>query len=102
MVHHQHSVASSSSSNADSVSVKTLEAEIQNEEDVITPQVSRVSHQIPLSRKVTSVGTTGTTDPRFEVDWDGEDDPNNPQNWSLVYKAMCIAFLSWNTLIVYV
>jgi hypothetical protein len=55
--------------------------------------------QPSLTARVTSVGTTGTTDPNFEVDWDDENDPENPQNWSLRYKAMAISFLSWNTLI---
>ncbi|KAL1961237.1 hypothetical protein VTO42DRAFT_3183 [Malbranchea cinnamomea] len=92
--------SSSTDSIADSVSEKTLEASIHHDQDIITPQISRVSHQPSLSRKVTSIGTTGTSDPNFEVDWDGEDDPNNPHNWSLAYKGMAIAFLSWNTLVV--
>ncbi|KAI7977745.1 hypothetical protein EIK77_009285 [Talaromyces pinophilus] len=68
---------------------------------MLTPQISRMSHN-SLARRVTTRGTTGTTDPNFEVDWDGEDDPQNPWNWSLPYTAMCIAFLSYNTLVMYV
>ena len=60
--------------------------------------VSRTS-QPPLARKVTSVGTTGTLDPDFEVDWD-EKDPENPRNWPLWYKGVVVAFLSWNTWVV--
>ncbi|KAI9367013.1 major facilitator superfamily domain-containing protein [Aspergillus egyptiacus] len=53
-----------------------------------------------LARRVTSIGTTGTTDPNYEVDYEDGDDPANPKNWSLKYKAMAIAMLSWNTLII--
>lgn len=68
------------------------------DDKILTPQVSRLSHN-SLARKVTSVGTTGTTDPNFEVDWEDENDPENPWNWSLGYTAMCVTFLSWNTLV---
>lgn len=68
---------------------------------MLTPQISRMSHN-SLARRVTTRGTTGTTDPNFEVDWDDEDDPQNPWNWSLPYTAMCIGFLSYNTLVMYV
>ncbi|OKL59038.1 hypothetical protein UA08_05590 [Talaromyces atroroseus] len=66
---------------------------------LLTPQISRVSHT-SKARKITTAGTTGTTDPDFEIDWDGENDPENPWNWSLPYRAMCIGFLSWNTLVI--
>lgn len=62
----------------------------------LTPRVSRMSLS-SLARRVTSVGTTGTSDPNFEVDWEDEKDPENPRNWSLAYKSMCVGFLSWNT-----
>ena len=64
----------------------------------LTAQVSRASGP-DLVQRVTSIGTTGTMDPQFEVDWDGENDPANPTNWSLKYRGMAISFLSWNTLI---
>jgi hypothetical protein len=66
---------------------------------LLTPQISRLSHTNSLARKTTSIGTTGTSDPNFEVDWIDENDPENPWNWPLPYKAMCISFLSWNTLV---
>ncbi|KAL2824619.1 major facilitator superfamily domain-containing protein [Aspergillus cavernicola] len=53
-----------------------------------------------LTRKVTSIGTTGTADPSYEVDFENEDDPANPKNWTLKYKGMSIAMLSWNTLVI--
>lgn len=66
---------------------------------LLTPQISRLSQTPSLARKTTSIGTTGTSDPNFEVDWTDENDPENPWNWSLGYRAMCISFLSWNTLV---
>ncbi|KKK11966.1 putative MFS multidrug transporter [Aspergillus rambellii] len=53
-----------------------------------------------LTRRVTSIGTTGTVDPNFEVDYEDENDMENPKNWSLRYKGMAIGMLSWNTLII--
>ncbi|BCR97768.1 MFS transporter [Aspergillus luchuensis] len=65
----------------------------------IPTRASRAS--IPsLAQRVTSIGTTGTSDPNYEVDWDDEFDTNNPKNWSFPYKAMGIAILSYNTLII--
>jgi hypothetical protein len=66
----------------------------------LTARASRVSDHMSLSQRVTSIPTNVTADPNFEVDWDGEDDPDNPKNWSFKYKAMGLVFLSWNTLIV--
>lgn len=65
----------------------------------LTARASRASH-MSLSERVTTIATNATADPDYEVDWDGEDDPENPKNWSFKYKAMGILFLSWNTLIV--
>lgn len=64
-------------------------------EKALTPQVSTAS-QPPLTKKTTSVGTTGTSDPNFEVDWDGDDDPENPRNWSLWRKSLVVATLSFS------
>ncbi|GFG24519.1 uncharacterized transporter mfs2 [Aspergillus udagawae] len=65
----------------------------------VNTRASRLSEP-SLTRKVTSIGTTGTTDPNFEVDYEGDDDQANPKNWSFRYKAMAVAFLSFNTLVV--
>ena len=63
-------------------------------EAMLTPQLSReVSHV--LARKTTSIKTS---DPRFEIDWDGADDPANPLNWKTWYKGLVIFTLSWSTL----
>lgn len=71
-------------------------------EKTLSLQPSRVSTKPPLSRKTTSVGTTGTNNPDFEVDWDGDDDPANPRNWPMWYKGMTIGFISWSTWVVVV
>ena len=65
-------------------------------ETALTPQISTVSLRLPLSRHATSIRTTGTTDPDFEVDWE-QDDPENPRNWPVWYKGVVIGFISWST-----
>lgn len=65
----------------------------------LTARASRVSDHMSLSQRVTTIPTNATADPHYEVDWDGEDDPENPKNWPFKYKAMSLTFLSWNTLI---
>ncbi|CAG8898269.1 unnamed protein product [Penicillium egyptiacum] len=65
----------------------------------LTARASRTSH-MSLSERVTTIATNATADPDYEVDWDGDDDPENPKNWNFKYKSMGIVFLSWNTLIV--
>ncbi|EAU36253.1 conserved hypothetical protein [Aspergillus terreus NIH2624] len=67
----------------------------------LSRRISRLSDPNPdLTRRVTSIGTTGTSDPNYEVDFESEDDPENPKNWTIKYKAMAMTFLSWNTLTV--
>ncbi|KAJ5083660.1 hypothetical protein N7456_013087 [Penicillium angulare] len=66
----------------------------------LTAHASRASGNMSLAERVTTIPTNVTSDPNFEVDWDGDDDPTNPKNWSLAYKAMALLFLSWNTLVV--
>jgi hypothetical protein len=89
----------------DTDSIKTVSSiDTQADNDALgktlTARASRVSDHMSLSQRVTSIPTNVTADPNFEVDWDGEDDPDNPNNWSFKYKAMGLVFLSWNTLIV--
>ncbi|RAK73873.1 MFS transporter [Aspergillus fijiensis CBS 313.89] len=86
-----HSIAETTSSDETADQIEALAN--------INTRTSRIS--IPsLARKVTSIGTTGTTDPNYEVDWEDEFDRTNPKNWSLGYKAMGMFFLSYNTLII--
>ena len=65
-------------------------------EKALTPQISARSERLPLSRHATSIRTTGTTDPDFEVDWE-QDDPENPRNWPVWYKGIVLGFISWST-----
>ncbi|KGO76478.1 Major facilitator superfamily domain, general substrate transporter [Penicillium italicum] len=65
----------------------------------LTARVSQTSH-MSLSERVTTIATNATADPDYEVNWDGDDDPENPKNWNSKYKSMGILFLSWNTLVV--
>ena len=75
-----------------------LSREHENHEMALTPRISQVSYRErpPLARKPASIGTTGTTDPNYEVDWDDED-IMNPRNWPLWYKSLTIGFMSWST-----
>ena len=49
------------------------------------------------SKNATSVNTTATHDPDFEVDWDDDNDQSNPINWPVWFKGMSIGFVSWST-----
>lgn len=68
-------------------------------EEMLTPALSRQQSKV-LARRVTTTGTTGTTDPRYEVDWEGDDDPDNPLNWSMWSKSFITFTLSFSTLVV--
>ena len=80
-------------------------------ENVCVPQLQRSEKHLPpveppeealtkvYSRNCASVRTTATTQqtPEFEVDWENEQDPENPLNWSVWYKGLTIFFVSWGT-----
>ncbi|KAJ5585125.1 uncharacterized protein N7459_004925 [Penicillium hispanicum] len=85
---------------AESVSSANTQADHDALDKTLTTRASRVSGHMSLSERVTTIPTNATSDPNFEVDWEGEDDPTNPKNWNLGYKAMGLLFLSWNTLVV--
>lgn len=87
---------SASSTIADSLSSH------EDAEKALPPRLSRIFEEPTLSREVSSVGTNGTHQPDFEVDWDGEDDPMNPLNWPIWYKGVTIGFISWSTWVVVV
>ena len=90
------------SQDTDSIeSISTIDAQIERDTlgKTLTARASRTSH-MSLSERVTTIATNATADPDYEVDWDGDDDPENPKNWNFKYKSMGIVFLSWNTLIV--
>lgn len=87
------------SSNADSIE-STSTVNIQTDHNAIGKTLTARPSHMSLSERVTTIATNATADPDYEVDWDGEDDPENPKNWNFKYKSMGILFLSWNTLIV--
>lgn len=90
------------SHDTDSICESVSSVDTQTDHDALgktlTARGSRTSY-MSLSERVTTIATNATADPDYEVDWD-DNDPENPKNWSLKYKAMGILFLSWNTLIV--
>ena len=89
----------------DSTGSSTVDSISEPEHDpekALTPQLSHVTEEPPLSRKATSIGTSGTNRAEFEVDWEGENDPMNPQNWPIWYKGVTIGFVSWSTWVVVV
>lgn len=92
------------SHDSDSIGESISSVNTQDDHDALgrtlTARPSRASDHMSLSQRVTTIPTNMTADPDYEVDWDGEDDPENPKNWTLRYKAMGLLFLSWNTLIV--
>src|SRR5436190_18137720 len=67
---------------------------------VFDNQMSNVSNRSKisfLSRQATSIKTTATMDPRFEVDWDDDNDQLNPRNWPLWYRGLIIGAVSYST-----
>ena len=54
-----------------------------------------------LSRHATTITSTYSREPDFEVDWD-EKDPANPVNWSTWYKGATIFSVAWSTFVVVV
>ncbi|KAE8388489.1 hypothetical protein ETB97_008775 [Aspergillus alliaceus] len=94
----QHIQKESSPADTNSLAGSTT-SEDTVEQDQIYTRASRQS-QPSLSRKITSIRTNGTSDLAYEVDFEDGQDQTNPKNWSLAYKGMGIAFLSWNTLVV--
>ncbi|KAJ6079811.1 hypothetical protein N7467_009564 [Penicillium canescens] len=105
MSQHPNSEAEKRPQNADTDSIGESISSVETHDDhdalgkTLTARASRTSH-MSLSERVTTIVTNATADPNYEVDWEGEDDPENPKNWTLGYKAMGIFFLAWNTLIV--
>ena len=75
-----------SSSLSISIGAAPSTCECSDPERALTPQISRMSHDHAMSMKAASVGTTGTTDPNFEVDWEDESDIENPKNWPTWYE----------------
>jgi hypothetical protein len=49
-----------------------------------------------LTRTATSIGTSGSRPPDFEVDFE-PNDPDNPRNWPLWYRGLTIGIVSYAT-----
>lgn len=84
------------SQSSDLIDERRSVREDDDPEKALTPQISTMSERLPVSRIGTSLRTTGTTDPNFEVNWE-EDDPQNPKNWPVWYKGVTLGFVSWST-----
>ena len=61
------------------------------------PDVLSMTLRPVFSNIATSIGTNGTNNPDYEVDWDDENDPMNPRNWPMWYKGFTIFSISWST-----
>ncbi|KAF2234076.1 MFS multidrug transporter [Viridothelium virens] len=92
-----HSESQQSSCGTEVASVRSIEYEKENN---LTSKTS-YNKGAPLDkvRSRVSIGPAEGQDPAFEVDWDGPDDPENPLNWSLGYKSMVVAMMSYCTLV---
>jgi hypothetical protein len=94
------SVGQDTDSIAESVSSVNTQTDHDALGKTLTAHASHASGHMSLSQRVTTIQTNATSDPNFEVDWDGDDDAENPKNWSFSYKARALAMLSINTLVV--
>ncbi|KPI36534.1 putative MFS-type transporter [Cyphellophora attinorum] len=93
--------SSSSSSDITPTSALHEQYAFASDTKALTPVSSRVSRP-PVSRQLTRVTTAGTTmtlDPAYEIDFE-VDDPRDPRNWALWYKALVMFSISYSTLIV--
>ncbi|KIY02641.1 uncharacterized protein Z520_01106 [Fonsecaea multimorphosa CBS 102226] len=74
-------------------------SESDNDERALTLTITQASRQSATrtATRITTHGTDLTLDPSYEVDFD-PDDPGNPRNWSLWYKAFAIFTISFGTL----
>ena len=63
----------------------------------VTPELLPIPLRLAFSNKAASIGTNGTNNPDYEVDWDDDNDPMNPRNWPLWYKGFTIFSISWST-----
>ena len=63
----------------------------------LAPEALPMSLRPVFSKNAASIATNETNNPDYEVDWDDEDDPMNPRNWSIWYKGFTIFSISWST-----
>lgn len=93
---------STDSIRTDSITDRITEQTGEDPEKAITLQLSHVLGEDEVLHQATSTGTTGTNNPAFEVDWDDEPDPLNPNDWPRWYKGVVIGVVSWSTWVVVV
>jgi hypothetical protein len=86
----QHSIESGYSLNPDPLTALELAISSPNQR-----AVEEMSRPYP-TRTATSIGTTGSRPPDFEVDFE-PNDPDNPRNWPLWYRGLTIATVSYAT-----
>lgn len=83
-------------------SISTTSGSFDEEEEVqsIHQTLSRnagLEDPVKSLAHITTVTTNMTTDPRFEIDFE---DGESPQDWSMLKKSMVIFFMSFSTLVV--
>jgi hypothetical protein len=88
--HRQHSIESIDSLNPDLLA--PLERALSSSDQRAIEEMSRPY----FTGTVTSIGTTGSRLPDFEVDF-GPNDPDNPRNWPLWYRGLTIGTVSYAT-----
>ncbi|KAF2020221.1 MFS general substrate transporter [Aaosphaeria arxii CBS 175.79] len=89
----------------DHSSISSLSTDSQSSSDEIQSIHQSLSRNAGLEEgldkgglaAITTVTTNMTTDPRFEVDFEGAD---NPQEWDMKRKSVIIFFMSFSTLVV--
>ena len=94
---HSHSLSNPSSSRTSSAN---SHHELEKAFEPLSQHASRATGP-PLSRHATTITSTFSREPDFEVDWD-ENDSANPVNWSTWYKGLTIFSVAWSTFVVVV
>lgn len=79
------------------ISVHDHALDHENTEKIVALEVLPLSLRPVVSNRADSIATNGTNNPDYEVDWDDENDPKNPRNWSIWYKGFTIFSISWST-----
>ena len=100
--HSEHSTPSSTSGSIKEIEASSNERPNLHKEaydEILTPRISNASVGAAISKKETSVHTTATSDPNYEVDYAEGDDQTNPKNWPTWYKAITLAVVSWCTFV---
>lgn len=91
------STSRSSDSIVQPVAVHDRALDHESTEKVVVPEVPPLSLRPVFSNNAASIATNGTNNPEYEVDWDDENDPQNPKNWPIWYKGFTLFAISWST-----